>query len=129
MDVLRSTAGITLSRSRRPGGLPELSAAIVTLPGMLTLGTWLGPIIAAIIAIIGIPAGLRIRWRRGRAIQRIAELLAWEDSHGRGYPDEYDTYLEHYLGGRHWQGREASSNDPGSRRTLRGRWRGSAGTA
>jgi len=82
-----------------------------------TLGIWLGPIIAAIIAVIGIPAGLRIRSRRGRAIRRIAERLASEDSTDRGYPDEYDKYLAYYQGGADWQG------TPGTARTSR-RWRG-----
>jgi hypothetical protein len=40
----------------------------------------LAPIIAAIIAVLGIPAGLRIRFRRGTAIRRVAERLAYVDS-------------------------------------------------
>jgi len=82
----------------------------------------LAPIIAAIIAVIGIPAGLRIRFRRGTAIRRIAERLAYEDSWAHGYPDEYDKYLEHYTGGEQWAGTPPSDGEPGTRRTLR-RWR------
>lgn len=38
---------------------------------------------------------------KGRvALQRIAEALASQDSHG--YPWLYGRYLEHYLGGRPW---------------------------
>jgi hypothetical protein len=86
---------------------------------------WFAPIVAALIAVIGIPAGLRIRTRRGRAIRRMAERLAWEDSWGRGYAEEYDKYLDHYLGGQEWHGAppEAGSGEPGTQRTLR-RWRG-----
>lgn len=80
---------------------------------------WFGPIIAAVIVAVGIPTGLRIRMRRGRAIERIAERLAFEDSEARGYPDEYDRYLQHYLGRRHWQGTGET------RRTIR-RWRGAS---
>jgi hypothetical protein len=92
---------------------------------MQTLGIWLAPILAAMIAVVGIPAGLRWRSRRGTAIRRIAERLAWEDSTARGYPDEYDRYLQHYVGGPDWQGTadDVSTATPGTRRTLR-RWRG-----
>jgi hypothetical protein len=92
---------------------------------MQTLGIWLAPMLAAIIAVVGIPAGLRWRSRRGTAIRRIAERLAREDSGGRGYPDEYANYLDHYLSGQHWQGKDddTSTGTPGTRRTAR-RWRG-----
>jgi hypothetical protein len=80
---------------------------------MATLGIWLGPIIAAIIAVIGIPAGLRFRSRRGRAIRRIAERLASEDSTDRGYPDEYDKFLDYYQGGADWQGTPGRRGRPG----------------
>lgn len=53
-----------------------------TITTMLTLGTWLGPIIAAVIAVVGIPAGLRLRFRRGHAIERIAAELARQASAG-----------------------------------------------
>lgn len=68
-----------------------------------TLGLWLGPLVAVALAAIF------TRWvgwfqpasRRRVAIRRIAEALAAKDSHG--YDHLYDRYLEHYLGGRHWQ--------------------------
>ena len=95
---------------------------------MLTLGTWLAPIISGIIVAVGIPAGLRwrSRSRRGKAIRRIAERPAYEDSTARRYPNEHSTYLDHYLGGQHWQGQDANEGDPGTRRTER-RWRGRQG--
>jgi len=68
---------------------------------MLTAGTWFGPILGSVILAIGLPVGLR--WRPGRkkkALQRIAERLAHDDS--RGYEDQYGMYLEHYTGGRDW---------------------------
>jgi hypothetical protein len=71
---------------------------------MLTAGTWLAPILGSVIVAIGLPVGLR--WRPGRkkkAMQRIAERLAYEDSTERGYPDEYQMYLDHYTGGRDWR--------------------------
>ncbi|HUC21330.1 MAG TPA: hypothetical protein VMA73_01355 [Streptosporangiaceae bacterium] len=69
---------------------------------MDTLGLWLGPTLAVVIAAIG------TRWlgwfhpqsRRRIALRRIAERLASEDSNG--YDHLYERYLEHYLGGRDW---------------------------
>jgi hypothetical protein len=92
---------------------------------METLGIWLGPTIAVLIGSVTIPVGLRRRSHRKTALHRIAERLAWEDSTARGYPDEYGKYLEHYLGGQHWQGQDdnASTGTPGTHRTVR-RWRG-----
>ena len=75
-----------------------------TLGRMLTAGTWLGPILGSLILAVGIPVGLR--WHPGRkkkALRRIAERLAYEDSTGRGYEDQYAMYLEHYTGGRDWR--------------------------
>jgi hypothetical protein len=43
-----------------------------------------------------------------------------------GSPHEYEKYLEHYLGGEHWQGQDASGRKLGTRRTLR-RWRAGEG--
>jgi len=70
---------------------------------MDTLGLWLGPTVAVILA-----AGatrwlgwLQPRSRRRIAIRRIAERLAAQDSHGYDY--KYERFLEHYLGGRHWR--------------------------
>ena len=68
---------------------------------------WFGPIIGGLIVAIGVPTGLRIRSRRGTAIRRIAERLAWQDTVARGYEDQYDKYLQHYLGRQHWQDHEA----------------------
>lgn len=59
---------------------------------MLTLGTWLGPIIAAIIALVGIPAGLRVLFRRGRAIERLAAEIARQYS--AGYLEQYGSSLD-----------------------------------
>lgn len=92
---------------------------------MLTLGTWLAPVPGAVTVVVGVPTGLRWHSRRGNAIRRIAERLAWEDSTARGYPGEYRKYLDHYLGGKPWRGEDegAINGKPGSRRTVR-RWRG-----
>jgi hypothetical protein len=82
---------------------------------MLTAGTWLGPILGSIILAVGLPVGLR--WRPGRkkrAMQRIAERLAYEDSTAQGYPGQYDMYLEHYTGGRDWHDRWGKEVEPGS---------------
>ena len=65
---------------------------------MLTLGTWLGPIIASIIAVIGIPAGLRIRFRRGRAIERLAAAVAQQYS--ERYPEQYQGWHDYFTGRR-----------------------------
>ena len=84
---------------------------------MQTAGLWLGPILGGAIVAVGIPAGLR--WRPGRkkkAMQRIAERLAYEDSTAKGYPDQYDMFLEHYQGGRDWHDRWGKDDGPASTR-------------
>jgi hypothetical protein len=65
---------------------------------METLGIWLGPVIGAVIVVIGIPAGLRFRSHRGRAIKRLAGAFAAQYSHG--YPEQYDAWLEYFTGRR-----------------------------
>jgi hypothetical protein len=66
-----------------------------------------------VIVAVGIPAGLRIRTHRGKAIRRIAERLASENSTARGYPDGCDWYLQYYLGGQEWCGQPVSIAGPG----------------
>ena len=91
------------------------SALIADDQLMLTVGTWLGPILGSIILAAGLPVGLR--WHPGRkrkAMLRIAERLAYMDSTGEGYPDHYDMYLEHYTGGRDWHDRWGKAGEPGS---------------
>lgn len=69
---------------------------------MATLGLWLGPTVAVIVAAVG------NRWlgwfqpkiKRRIALRRIAERLAYEQSTAQGYPYKYGRFLEHYLGGR-----------------------------
>jgi hypothetical protein len=70
---------------------------------MDTLGLWLGPTLAVILAAIGTRwlSWFQPRSRRRVALRRIAERLASEDS--RGYDHMHARYLEHYLGGRDWQ--------------------------
>lgn len=65
---------------------------------MTTAGIWLGPIIAALIAVIGIPAGIRFRSRRGRAIDRIAAELA--SRRAQGYEEQYPEWVEFFSGRR-----------------------------
>jgi hypothetical protein len=80
---------------------------------MLTVGTWLGPVLGSLIVAIGLPVGLR--WRPGRkkkAMQRIAERLSYEDSTARGYPDQYEMYLEYYTGGREWHDAKTEERKP-----------------
>jgi hypothetical protein len=70
---------------------------------MATLGIWLGPALAVIVAAFG------NRWlgwfqpklKRRVALRRIAERLASEDSNGYDY--KYGRFLEDYLGGREWR--------------------------
>jgi hypothetical protein len=90
---------------------------------MLTLGTWLAPIAAAIVVVVGIPTGLRWRSRHRLAVRRITERLAYTDSWERGCTDECEKYLEHYLGGPGRDSEDARHGRPSSSRTLR-RWRG-----
>lgn len=74
---------------------------------------WLAAIAAVIVAI---PVAVKITqqvvsasspWKRQRrrelAWTRMAEYLATDCSHSRGYPDHYGRYLEHFLVGREWQ--------------------------
>lgn len=69
---------------------------------MVTLGLWLGPTLAVIIAAVGNRwlGWFRPKLKRRVALQRIAERLAHDDS--QGYPWLLERYLEHYLGGRTW---------------------------
>jgi hypothetical protein len=81
---------------------------------MDTLGLWLGPTLAIILAAIG------TRWlgwfqpksRRRVAIRRIAERLAYMDSTAEGYDYKYERFLEHYLGGRDWREEWDKSDTP-----------------
>jgi hypothetical protein len=65
---------------------------------MSTLGIWRGPIIAGLIAVVGIPAGLRRRLRRGRAVERLAEAFA--SQYSQGYPEQFDAWLGYFTGRR-----------------------------
>ena len=73
---------------------------------MLTLGTWIGPIIGGIIVAVGVPAGLlRIRTRRGRererqalAIERLAADAARRMSEGYDY--QYPEWHAYFTGRR-----------------------------
>lgn len=69
---------------------------------MTTLGLWLGPTVAVIIAAAGNRwlGWFRPKLKRRVAIRRIAEHLAAE--HSRGYPWLHERYLEHFLGSRRW---------------------------
>ena len=70
---------------------------------MDTLGLWLGPALAVILAAVGNRwlGWFQPRSRRRVALRRIAERLAAEDTSGYDY--KYDRFLEHYLGGRDWR--------------------------
>lgn len=78
----------------------RVSRAIV--PAMDSLGRWLGPTLAVVVAAMGTRwlGWFQPRSRRRVALRRIAERLAYEDS--QGYDWKYGRYLEHYLGGRRW---------------------------
>jgi len=69
---------------------------------MDTLGLWLGPTLAVVLAAVGTRwlGRFQPRSRRRTALQRIAERLAAQDS--QGYDYKYGRFLEHYLGGRDW---------------------------
>ena len=77
-----------------------------------TLGLWLGPAVAVVLAAIGSKwfGWFRPRLRRRIAIRRIAERLAFEDS--QGYDYKRDRFLEHYLGGRRWNDEWEKSDTP-----------------
>ena len=71
---------------------------------MLTTGTWLGPIIGSVIAVIGVPWGIALskkRTRRSLAIERIAKLLApmIADSWGWGRDPEFLAEIQQHLMG------------------------------
>lgn len=80
---------------------------------MDTLGLWLGPTVAVILA-AGVSrwlGWLQPRSRRRMAV-RLAERLAALDSEGYGY--RYERFLEHYLGARRWdEAWEASDTSDG----------------
>lgn len=84
----------------------------LSLPGMDTLGIWLGPTLAVVFAALGAKwlGWFQPRSRRRVALRRIAERLAAEDS--RGYDYKYGRYLEHYLGGREWHEEWEKSDTP-----------------
>jgi hypothetical protein len=73
---------------------------------MLTLGTWIGPIIGGIIVAVGIPAGLlRIRTRRGRERERLAVAVerlaaAQAQRYSEGYDYQYPEWLAYFTGRR-----------------------------
>lgn len=73
---------------------------------MLTLGTWLGPIIAAIIAVIPITAILSREYiKRGQQIARqelAIERLASATAHrySEGYDHQYPAWHDYFTGRR-----------------------------
>jgi hypothetical protein len=69
---------------------------------MDTLGLWLGPTLAVVVAALGNRwlGWFQPRSKRRTALRRIAVRLSYEDS--QGYDYQYERYLEHYLGGRDW---------------------------
>ena len=71
---------------------------------MATLGIWLGPVLAVVLAAAGNKwlGWFQPRSRRRTALRRIAERLAYQDSTAEGYEYKYGRFLEHYLGGREW---------------------------
>ena len=78
-------------------------SADAIVPAMVdTLGLWLGPTVAVLLVAIGNKylGWFQPRSRRRVALRRIAERIAYEDSHGYDY--QYDRYLERDLGGRDW---------------------------
>jgi hypothetical protein len=79
---------------------------------MDTLGIWLGPTLAVVLAAIGARwlGWFQPRSRRRVALRRIAERLAAEDSGGYDY--KYERFLEHYLGGRDWREEWEKSDTP-----------------
>lgn len=68
-----------------------------------TLGLWLGPTLAVAVGAAGTKwlGWFQPRLKRRVALRRIAEHLAAEVS--QGYDYQYERYLEHFLGGRHWR--------------------------
>ena len=79
-----------------------------------TLGLWLGPTLAVVLAAIGNKwfGWFQPKLKRRVALRRIAERLGYQDSRGYGY--KYERYLEHYLGGRTWgEGWEKSDTRAG----------------
>jgi len=54
------------------------------------------------------------RSRRRIALRRIAERLAYEDSHGYDY--KYERFLEHYFGGRDWHEEWKKADTPDGNR-------------
>lgn len=72
------------------------------MPVVTTLGIWLGPALAVVLAAIGTRwlGWFQPRSRRRVALRRIAERLASQDSGGYDY--KHARFLEHYLGGREW---------------------------
>lgn len=83
--------------------------------GRLTLGIWLGPTLAVIVAALGTRwlGWFQPRSRRRIALRRIAERLAQEDS--AGYDHKYERFLEHYLGGRDWRDEWGKPDTPAER--------------
>ena len=69
---------------------------------MDTLGLWLGPTLAVVIAAVGTRwlGWFQPRSRRRIALRRIAERLSAMDS--EGYPYKNARFLEHCTGGRRW---------------------------
>ena len=78
---------------------------------MDTLGLWLGPTIAIILAAVGNRwfGWFQPRSRRRVALRRIAERLAYEDT--AGYEYKYERFLEYYLGGRDWREEVEKADD------------------
>jgi hypothetical protein len=70
------------------------------LPVTDTLGLWLGPAAAVVLAAVCNKwfGWFQPRSRKRVALRRIAERLAYEGS--QGYDFQHERYFEHYLGGR-----------------------------
>jgi hypothetical protein len=81
---------------------------------MTTLGIWLGPSLAIVLAATGNKwlGWFQPRSRRRIALRRIAERLAYEDSTGKGYEYKFGRFLEHYMGGREWDEEWEKSDTP-----------------
>lgn len=98
-----------------PSGRSRLACSAAIVPAVDTLGIWLGPTLAVVLAALGTRylGWFQPRSRRRVALRRIAERLAAQDSHG--YPYKQERFLEHYLGGRDWREAWEKSDTPDGR--------------
>lgn len=65
----------------------------------ILLATWLSPVLAAVVASVGVPVGMRlssIRRTRTLALERIASYIAERTT--QGYDWQYPYMLEFYAG-------------------------------